>query len=478
MGNVRGRLTGALSLAALLLSGCGTVDEFAPRAARFNDNASTAATDNILRNIIRTSLAEPVSFVSVSKITASRLADLKIGVPTLTFGKNQTAAQKQFVFSGNVLDNSMGYSLELSQLGTSEFTDALMTPLPPDNFENLAAQGFSRELISYLLIDSVELRVIGVVDDRNDKTALATAIRNALGDGTTDKHPPKITETIVYHNDPTLDDPARCPTRDFSAFFNQYAPLVPHHFAPTDADAYAPAVTHQEGRPDPCEFHSFQFLVAEALRYGMRFEPKPDAGGNDGAQAAAALPDAPTPPASTGKKADPASSAPAVAQPATKWQLCYDPNAANQYAARYMAAVFHNMGSFSCGAEEERKDQFVFAIDGGPDYPDLLVQPVVTFRSLYAVFAYLGTLVRLASQTDRMPLLYDPHLAYAGGDDHLFPIVNRTSHCFISSDVDGRPWCVPDNAYRAKSALAILQLLLQRNTKRIDLPSSAISVQF
>lgn len=244
------RRSAVLMLAALLpLAACGTIDDFSPRVARINDNISQVDADDIVRNVARAANADMLTFVAVSKVTGTRLADLKIGMPTVTFGKNQTPLQKQVIFSGDVMDNSQGYTLEMSQLRTDTFTKGLLQPIPTMEFETLAEQGFSRELLMYLLIDSIEL------DPGNGQPIM------------------------TFRNQPWLDDPASCADVSYADYFDRWAD--PNPPAELPSDSYAP-FGPGGNPPRSCEFHHFQYLVALAIRYGLRIEPlipEPDEAG-------------------------------------------------------------------------------------------------------------------------------------------------------------------------------------------------------
>lgn len=100
----------------------------------------------------------------------------------------------------------------------------------------------------------------------------------------------------------------------------------------------------------------------------------------------------------------------------------------------------------------------------------------VRLRSPFAIFQYLGGITRsLAAQ---QPKLQEPGYAPPGSERLLFPLTGAQRACFVRPVYDGRGYCLPDRAFEAKQAVSILTLLLQTDTNRSDLPTSAVSVQF
>jgi hypothetical protein len=419
------RTTATLMAAALLLASCGEVDQFSPRVSRINDNISRVDADDVVRNVARAANAEPLTFVAVSKVTGSRMADLKLGVPTVTFGKHQTSAQKQFVFSGNVLDNSEGYTLELAQLRTDTFTKGLMQPIPTMEFDTLAEQGFSRELLMYLLIDSIQL------DPGNGESI------------------------VTFRNQPWLDDPATCADVSYTDYFDRWAD--PNPPAQLPSDSYMP-FGPGGNPPRTCEFHHFQYLLALAIRYGLRMEPTVPGPGD------AAVPVADMkPPHGDGPPE----------QPVAPEHLCFDRALANvQIIKRLSQGPERNS---LCGVPGNHGEglNINFALVRGPVKTSMHAS--VKFRSPLAVFEYLGAITR---RTTAQPKLQDPASAPPRADRTLFPLTTSQRNCYVRPSYDGRAYCLPNSAFEAKQAVSVLTLLLQTNTNRSDLPTSAVSVQF
>lgn len=177
--------TAAAAAAALMLNGCiayGTIDN---RATTINESVGESANRGVLLNLIRASRLEPLYFLSMANINGSATQDLKLGLPSGTLGPNQTQAQRTYTFGGNstnVLDNNTTTSFQVGVLGSKDFYAGLLSPLGLNDVNLLFNQGFSRELVLYLVIDRITVTdVTGLAKDADDTKA----------------------PTAVYYNDPS-----------------------------------------------------------------------------------------------------------------------------------------------------------------------------------------------------------------------------------------------------------------------------------
>jgi len=123
----------ALSLLALayFCGGCAVTDQFSSRIYSSNINSQVALDQETLLNIVRASRYQSLTFVAITKTAGTQTADLKIGLPTFTFGPRQTAAQRQFSFANNAIDNSAQGSFESNPLISSLFQQGMLTPISP-----------------------------------------------------------------------------------------------------------------------------------------------------------------------------------------------------------------------------------------------------------------------------------------------------------------------------------------------------------
>jgi hypothetical protein len=150
----------ALLGVAFALSGCiafGTLDR---RATMVNAQVASVQNRAVLINLARASRQEPIYFVALSQINASGSADLKFGLPAVGFGPHQTVAQHIYTFGTNgtnVLDNQTTTSFQMSLLGSKDFYNGLMAPLDLRDVDLLLHQGYSRELVFYLVIEKAKI---------------------------------------------------------------------------------------------------------------------------------------------------------------------------------------------------------------------------------------------------------------------------------------------------------------------------------
>jgi hypothetical protein len=154
------------------LGGCSATDfQLEPRAEAINQGTDFARNNEILLNIVRASRSQPLNFVPISKASGTQTTDLKVGLPTLTLGPEQTAMQRQVAFGGNTWDNSSSGSFDSAPLATRDFYTNMLSPIDLQTANALIRQGFSRELVFDAVIGSIRMkerqtgRVIEVIND-------------------------------------------------------------------------------------------------------------------------------------------------------------------------------------------------------------------------------------------------------------------------------------------------------------------------
>jgi len=150
----------ATLVATIALSGCAASDHFQDRVSRFDRAAEQSRDEMILTNIIRASRSEPMSFVSVSGIHGSTTTTGSVGLPAITVGPLQTAAEHQYVFGGgsgsgspNAVSSNGSTTIDVSVQETKDFYRGLLTPVSPLTVAFFTAQGIPREILFYLFTD-------------------------------------------------------------------------------------------------------------------------------------------------------------------------------------------------------------------------------------------------------------------------------------------------------------------------------------
>jgi hypothetical protein len=152
----------ALGLAAscAALSGCLSTGAIGNRGTALNEGVGDWQNRGILLNLVRASRGEPLYFLSLNNAIGSATTDLKFGYPLFTLGPHLTLPQKQYSFGGggtNVLDNSTYTQFQVNVYSNQAFYQGIMQPLSLGEVNLLLNQGFSRELIFYLVIDKAKL---------------------------------------------------------------------------------------------------------------------------------------------------------------------------------------------------------------------------------------------------------------------------------------------------------------------------------
>ena len=155
-----GRLLAAT--AALALSGCIAVGDVGRRAITINQEVGSTQNQFVLLNLVRASHEEPVYFVAFNQLGASGTMDFKAGVPQVYAGPHLPPADEIATFTGgsNYLDNQTNTNFQMSLLGSKDFYSGLLAPLGLRDVDLLLNQGYSRELIFYLVIAKAKITIV------------------------------------------------------------------------------------------------------------------------------------------------------------------------------------------------------------------------------------------------------------------------------------------------------------------------------
>lgn len=141
---------------SIFLSGCMVTDQFSSRIYSGNVNSQTAVDQETLLNIVRARNFQPLTFVAITKVAGSQLADIKIGLPTLTFGPRQTASQRQIAFANNSVEGNANGSFESNPLISSLFQQSMLTPISQRNLALLLG-AYPREQVFYAALEGIKM---------------------------------------------------------------------------------------------------------------------------------------------------------------------------------------------------------------------------------------------------------------------------------------------------------------------------------
>jgi hypothetical protein len=426
-------------LLSVSVAACGFVDSsFEPRINTVNRGYDSATNTEVLANIVHASRYEPLRFYLHSKFAPSQTSDIKVGLPTITFGPGQLAAQKQFAFASNLTDNSASLSLEVDPIETHDFHNSLMTPLSLGTI-GLVLTSFPRELVFLTLFDSVRFQFQGgmPIEYRNVPT-------------------PPSANCPEYHYDGSSGD------ADYDPSYVA-GPGSPYNGVPYDPRSgarYHPARAGSYDNLRNCSYQRFRFWIATAIAYGMSvtFESAPNTKHN------------PNDPKDT--------------QPATivVGKFCFDPALAQPSLAGETAVFFKGsacvkttIDKSTTKSQTNATEQLTFGFPFmGPDqkigHVDLEIRP----RSLLEIFLYLGDLLKMATAQNQMIPVYTKE-AQSNGDVSVFQVeLNRhRGSCFSALSEGERYYCIPDdgaeNTYRLFAMVTELTSLMQTAT---DVPNS------
>ncbi len=151
-----------VTVAMAALSSCAMNDHFNGQVARLDRSVESARDELVVTNIVRAAKEMPLNFVTVPTVHATNATTSAFGLPTITFGPQQTPLQKQFIFGGaggTGANNAVGFSgstsFDVNVLESKDFYRGMLNPVSPEAIRFFTAQGISREILFYLFIGKV-----------------------------------------------------------------------------------------------------------------------------------------------------------------------------------------------------------------------------------------------------------------------------------------------------------------------------------
>jgi hypothetical protein len=182
------------SCAALFLTSCAMVDTIDGRFDQINRSAAYARNQSILLNIVRASRNGPLNFVAVSRISGSTQAQFSAGLPSMLVGPYPIATGMPFATNAagtalNVVEPALSRNLglnsttlnastnaansfDLTVLDSKQFYQAFLSPIDLVTMDAFIRQGYSRELLFQVFIESIRRTIAGhTVEYRNEPGA-------------------------------------------------------------------------------------------------------------------------------------------------------------------------------------------------------------------------------------------------------------------------------------------------------------------
>jgi hypothetical protein len=114
-----------------------------------------ALNQEILLNIVRASKFQSANFMAVSQVTGGQTEMLTTGLPTLSIGPGQTAANHVYQIS-NSFQSTVNGGYQSNPLISTAFQNGMMTPVSPRTVALLVASR-PREIVFFLLLSGIEV---------------------------------------------------------------------------------------------------------------------------------------------------------------------------------------------------------------------------------------------------------------------------------------------------------------------------------
>lgn len=143
-------------LPLLMLASCAAVDQFGERIYDGNKNSQLAQNQETLVNIVRASRYQPLNFVAISQITGAQSEMLSTGLPTITIGPLQTAAQHQFQVTNSVQSGVTG-GYQGAPLVSTAFSTGMLSPIDLKTFAFLVS-AYPREPVFFSVIEAIIIK--------------------------------------------------------------------------------------------------------------------------------------------------------------------------------------------------------------------------------------------------------------------------------------------------------------------------------
>lgn len=171
-----------LVLLGVVLGACALTDSVIhPRYDNIDRNTANARNESILLNIVRASKNVPLNFVAFSRVSGSTTAQGNAAMPNFLLGpvfpevtldaagrvaqvvQQLGTPQRNVIFSKDTLGGSLNANtnFDISLLETKDFYAALLRPVDLINLNYFLRQGYSRELLLWLFVESFRETAMG-----------------------------------------------------------------------------------------------------------------------------------------------------------------------------------------------------------------------------------------------------------------------------------------------------------------------------
>jgi len=146
----------AVVIAATILSlqGCTTFDPLDQRGETINRNATDYTNNAELMNVVRASLSEPLTFLTITSVSGTASAQFGLGLPSMALGPHGTSP-RDYVFGPNSATRNNSNTFNASIVDDPASYTALLAPINPALIAFFEHQGYTREELFFLFVDEI-----------------------------------------------------------------------------------------------------------------------------------------------------------------------------------------------------------------------------------------------------------------------------------------------------------------------------------
>jgi hypothetical protein len=416
----------------LVVSGCAIIDPVDSRYDTVSRSLAKARNEAIFLNLIRASHNYPLDFVTIANVTPQMSNSTSFALPSFLVGPRlngalPTTIDRDVVFGNTTASNSTSVStnFSVSTQETQSFYQGFLKPIDLEVADYFIRQDYSRELLFWLFVESVEIDVPG--------------------------HPPigsRFNPPRDYGcNQPSIDPRQRC--------FSDFVLLA----------------------------------IGLGLTVEEKSVQTSESGGTGGSRGSGAQSDKNSSGSGPSKSQTTTTYAELCFDPILARQAQTEMRNSGKDWSQFLKKVSDfpiASGDPKCGHSWEssptisktpQPDYFPFQVNG----INFKIKP----RSAYGVFKFLGQLIRDQQKRkdpdNPMTKAYlpsgrgdeaeQPVLWTVGDDQNLMQVVRETQNvsCFVHTWFDDGDYCIPEKAETAKTIVSLLAQLIAIQTQATDL---------
>jgi len=159
-----------VGLSTCVLSACTAFSPFNQTGEEVNRDATQYSNNALLLNVVRASLSEPLTFITITGLDGTASTTGTLGLPSIIFGPHAATSPKNYAFGSNSTSRTNSNTFHVSVVDDPASFESLLTPLNPGMLALFVGQGYPRELMFFLTVNRIrEVRL-------KDKSTLVEAV--------------------------------------------------------------------------------------------------------------------------------------------------------------------------------------------------------------------------------------------------------------------------------------------------------------